>query len=186
MTSSPINSWQVDGEKVETVADFVSFSHEIKRYLFLGRKATTNLDSTLKSRDITLSKGCIVKAMVFPVIIYGWMWELGRKEGWAPKNWCFQVLVLNKTLESPLDSRGIKPINPKRNQPSTFIGRTDAKAETPILWPPDEENQLIEKVPDAEKDWRQEEKWVTEDEMVGWHHRLNGHEFWQTLGDSEG
>ena len=73
MTSSPINSWQVDGEKVETVADFVSFSHEIKRYLLLGRKATTNLDSTLKSRDITLSKGCIVKAMVFPVIIYGWM-----------------------------------------------------------------------------------------------------------------
>ena len=104
------------------------------------------------------------------------MWELDHKESWAPKNWCFQIVLLEKTLESPLASKEIKPINPKGNQSLIFIGRIDAEAETPILWPPDLKNWLIWKDPDAGKDWRQE-KGTTEDEMVGWHHRLNGHEF---------
>ena len=106
-----------------------------------------------------------------------WLWELGYKESWALKTWCFWTVVLEKTLESPLDSKEIQPAHPKGNQSWIFIGRTDAEAETPILWPPDAKNWLIEKDPDAGKDWRQEEKGMTEDEMVGWHHRLNGHEF---------
>ena len=113
------------------------------------------------------------------------MWELDHKEGWVPKNWCFQTVVLEKTLESPLDGKEIKPVHPRGNQPWVFIGRTDAKAEAPILWPPDTKSQLIGKAPDAEKDWGQEEKVAAEDEMVGWHHWLNGHEFEQILADSE-
>ena len=114
-----------------------------------------------------------------------WMWELDHKEGWAPKNWCFQTVVLEKTVESPLDCKEIKPINPKGNQLWIFVGQTDTEAEAPILWPPDGENCLIWKDPDAGKDWRQEKE-TTEDEMAGWHHRLNGHEFEQTPGDSGG
>ena len=110
------------------------------------------------------------------------MWELDHKENWVLKNWCFQIVVLEKTLESPLDCK-IKPVNPKGNQSWIFIGRTDAKAETPNLWPPDVKSWL-RKDPDAEKDWGQKEKGVTEDEMVGWHHWLNGHEFEQTPVDS--
>ena len=113
-----------------------------------------------------------------------WMWELDHKEGWTPENWCFWTMVLVKTLESPLDCKEIKPVNPKKNQPWIFIGRTEAEAL--ILWPPDEKSQLIGKDPGAGKDWRQEVKGVTEDEMVGWHHRLDGHEFEQTPRDSEG
>ena len=113
-----------------------------------------------------------------------WMWELDHKEGWGPKNWCFQIVVLEKTLESLLDSKEIKPINPKGNQPWTLIGRTDAKA--PILWATVMKSQLIGKDPDSEKNWGQEEKEATEDEMVGWHHWFNGHEFKQTPGASEG
>ena len=113
-----------------------------------------------------------------------WMWEFDHKEGWAPKNSCFQTVVLEKTLESPLGSKEIKPVNPKGNQPWIFIGRTDAEA--PILWPPDAKSWLIGKDPDAGKDWRQEEKWVIEDKMVGWHHQLNGHDFEQTPGGTEG
>ena len=112
------------------------------------------------------------------------MWELDCAESWAPKNWCFWTVVLEKTLESPLDCKESQLINPKGNQFWIFIGRTDA--ETPILWPPDEKNWLIGKDSDAGKDWRQEEKGMTGDEMVGWHHRSNGHEFEQTPGDSEG
>ena len=114
------------------------------------------------------------------------MWELDHKEGWVPTNRCFRTVMLEKTLESPLDSKEILPVNPKRNQPWIFIGRTDAEAEAPVLWSPDAKSQLIGKDPDARKDWRQEEKRATEDEMVGWHHRLNGHEFEQTPGDGEG
>ena len=106
-----------------------------------------------------------------------WMWELDYKESWAPKYWCFWTAVLEKTLESPLDCKEIQPVHPKGNQSWIFIGRTDVEAETPKLWPPDEKSWLILKDPDAGKDWRQEQKGVTEDEMVGWHHRLNGHEF---------
>ena len=122
------------------------------------------------------------------IIIYSshvWMWELDHKEGWAAKNWCFQTVVLEKTLECPLDSK-IKPVNPKGNQLWVLSGRTDAKAEAPILWPPDAKSWFIGKDPDAGKDWGQEEKGATEDQMVGWHHWLDGHEFEQTQGDTEG
>ena len=109
-------------------------THEIERLLLLGRKAMTNLDNILKSRDFTLpTKVCIVNAMVFPVVTYGWMWELDHKEGWASKNWCFRTVVLEKTLESPLNSKEIKPLNPKGNQCWIFIGMTDVEAEAPIL-----------------------------------------------------
>ena len=115
-----------------------------------------------------------------------WMWELNYKESWAPKNWCFWTVVLEKTLESPLDCKEIQPVHPKGNQSWIFIGRTDVEAETPILWPPNATNRLIWKDPDAGKDWRQEEKGMTEVKMVGWHHWLKGHEFEQTLGVGDG
>ena len=151
-------------------------SHEIKRYLLLGRKVMTKPDSIFKSRDITLpTKVCLVKAMVFPVV-HVWMWELDYKESWVQQNWCFLTVVLEKTLESPLDCKEIQPVHPKGNWSWVFIGRTDAEAETPTLWPPDAKSWLIWKDPDVGKDWRQEEKGTTEDEMVGWHHWLNGHE----------
>ena len=112
------------------------------------------------------------------------MWELDHKEGWVPQNWSFWIVVLEKTLESPLDFKENKPVNSKGNQSWIFIGRTDA--EVPILWPPDAKSQHIRKDPDAGKDWRQEEKGTIEDEMVGWYHQLNGHEFEQAPGDGEG
>ena len=115
-----------------------------------------------------------------------WMWELDHKEGWVVKNWCFRTVVLEKTLESPLDSKGIKPINSKGNQPRIFTGRTDAKPEAPIFCPLDAKSWLVRKNPDTGKDWRQEENGMTEDEMVGLHHRFNGHEFGQSPGDGEG
>ena len=145
----------------------------------------TNLDSILKSRDITLpTKVHLVKAMAFPVVMNGC--EMDYKESWAPKNWCFWTVVLEKTLESPLDCREIKPVSPEGNQKWIFIGRTDTKAETPILWPPHLKNWLTGKDPDAGKDWRQEEKGMTEDDMVGWHHRLDGHDFEQAPGVGDG
>ena len=106
-----------------------------------------------------------------------WMWELDYKESWAPNNRCFWTVVLEKTLESPLDCKEMKPVHPKGNQSWIFIGRTDVEVETPILWPPDAKSWLIWKDLASGKDWGQEEKGTTEDEMVGWHHRLNGHEF---------
>ena len=115
-----------------------------------------------------------------------WMWELDRKEGWAPRNWYFWTVVLWKTFESPLDSKWIKPVNPKGNQSWIFIGRADAEAEAPILWLPDAKTWIIGKDPDAGKDWRQEEEGMTEDVMVGWHHWLNGHDFEQAQGVGEG
>ena len=152
-------------------------SHEIKRCLLLGRKVMTNLDSILKSSDTTLAtKVHLVKAMVFPVSSHVWMWELDYKESWVPRNWCFWIVVLENTLESPLDSKEIQPVHPKGNQSWIFIGRTDADAEIPVLWPPDAKNWLLGKDPDAGKDWRWE-KGMTEDEIVGWHHRLGRHEF---------
>ena len=115
-----------------------------------------------------------------------WMWELDYKDSWAPNNWYLWTVVLEKTLESPLDSREIQPVHPKGHQSWIFIGRTDAEAETPILWPPDAKNWLTGKDPDAGKDWGQEEKGTTEDEMAGWHQQLNGHEFEQALGVGDG
>ena len=255
-------------------------SHKIKRRMLLGRKAITNLDSIIKSRDMTLpTKVHIVKAMVFPdghqwmwgsdhkdaaaaakscqscptlcdpidssppgspipgilqartlewvAISFSkaWKWKVkmkllsrirllatpwtaahqappsmgfsrqeywsgvplpSPKDGWAPKNWCFQIVVLGKTLESPLDSKEIKATNLKRNQPWISTGRTDADAEAPVLWPLNVKNRLTGQDSDAGKDWGQEGKGATEDKMVGWHHQLNGYEFEQTWGDSEG
>ena len=110
------------------------------------------------------------------------MWELDCEESWGPKNWCFWTVMLEKTLESPWDCKEIQPVHPKGNQSWVFIVRTDAEAETPILWPPHAKSWLIGKDPDAGRDWGQEEKGITEDEMAGWHHQLNGHEFGWTLG----
>ena len=180
MTSSPITSWQIDGETMETERDFIFLhskitadgdcSHEIKTCLLLGRKTMTNLDIILKSRDITSpTKVSLVKAIVFPAVMYGC-------ESWTIKNWRFWTVVLEKTLESPLDCKEVKPVHPKGNQPWIFIWRTDAEAETLKLWPPDLKSQLIRKDHDGGKDWRQEKE-TTEDEMVGWHHQLDGHEF---------
>ena len=138
---------------------------------------------SLESRDITLpTKVHLVKAIGFSNS-HVWIWELDHKESWALKSWCFWTVVLEKTLESPLDCKEIKPVNPKRNQPWILIGRIEAEAETPILWPPDAKNWLIWKDPDAGKDWRQEEKGMTENKMIGWHHQLDGHEFEQDPGD---
>ena len=106
-----------------------------------------------------------------------WMWELDCEESWAPKNWCFWTVLLEKTLESPLDSKEIQPVNPKGDQSWMFTGRTYAEAETPILWPPHAKSWLIGKDPDAGRDWGQVEKRMTEDEMAGWNHQLDGHEF---------
>ena len=146
------------------------------------KKAMTTLDNILKSRDITLpTKVCLVKAMVFPVVMYGCeIWTIKKAE----QNWCFWTVVLEKTLESPLDCKEIQPVNLKRNQCWIFTGRTDAEA--PILWPPDAKNWLIGKDSDAGKEWRQEKR-MTE-EMVGWHHWLNGHECEQAreVGDGQG
>ena len=170
---------------METVTDFIfggfkitadgDCSHEIKRRLLLGRKVMTNLDSILKSRDITLSiKVHLVKSMVFPVVRYGC-------ESWTIKKLSAEELMLlncgvgEDSWES-LELQG-DPTSPEVNQSWIFIGRTDAEAETLILWPPDAKNWLIWKDPDAGNDWRWEEKGMTENEMVGWHHRLNGHEF---------
>ena len=149
-------------------------SHEIKS-LLLGRKVMTNLDSIFKSRDITLPTS-VQQGYGFSSS-HVWMWQLDYKESWVQKNWCFWTVALEKTLERPLDCKEIQPVHPKGDQSWVFIGRTDVEAETPILWPPDVKHWLIGKDPDAGKDWGHEEKGTTEDEMVGWHHQLNGHEF---------
>ena len=170
---------------METVSDFIFWgskitadgecSHEVKRRLLLGRKVMTNLDRILKSRDITLPTKVH--------LVYGfssghvWMWELDCEESWAPKNWYFWTVVLEKTLESPLDCKEIQPAHPEGDQSWVFTGRTDAEAETPILQPPHAKSWLIGKDPDAGRDWGQGEKGMTEDVMAGWHHRLDGLEF---------
>ena len=150
---------------MKTVRDFIFLgskitadgdcSHEIKRCLLLGSKAMTNLESILKSRDITLpTKICLVKAMVFPVVMYGCeSWTI--KESWVLKNWCFWTVVLEKALESPLDCKEIQPVHSKGDQSWVFTGKTDVEAETPILWTPDVKSWLIGKDPDAGKDWGQ-------------------------------
>ena len=142
------------------------------------------LDSILKRRDIT-NKGPSSQGYCFSSS-HVWMWELDCKESWVLKNWCFWTVVLEKSLESSLDCKEIQPVHPKGDQSWIYVGRTDAEAETPILWPPDAKNWLTGKDPDAGKDWRQEEKGMTKDEMVGWHHQLNGHEFEQAPGFGDG
>ena len=173
---------------METVTNFIFLgskitadsdcSHEIKRLLLLGRKAMTNLDSALKKQKRHFAnKGLWRQSYGFPSS-HLQLWEPDHKEGWALKNWCFWTVVLEKTLESPLNSKEIiKPVHPKGDQSWVFIGRTDAEAETPILWPPDTKNWLMWKEPHAGKEWGQEEKGMTEDEMVGWFHWLTAYEF---------
>ena len=150
-------------------------SHEIKGWLLFGRKVMTHLDSILKSRHYFANKGPSSQGYGFSCG-HVWMWELDCEQGWALKNWCFWSVVLEKTLESPLDCKEIQPVHPKGIQSWIFIGRTDAEAQAPILWPPDLKSRLIWSDPDAGKDWGQEEKEMPEDEMVRWHHWLNGHE----------
>ena len=194
MASGPITSWQIDGETVQTVADFTlggskitvdsDCSHEIKRHLLLGSKVMTNLDSILRSRDI-VSKSPSSQGYDFSSG-HVWMWQLDCEESWEPKNWCFWTVVLEKTLESPLDWKETQSVHPKVDQSWVFIGGTDVEAEIPILWPPDSKSWLIGKDPDAGKNWGQEEKGRLEDEKVGWHHKLNGHGFGWTLGLRDG
>ena len=184
MASGPITSWEIDGETGETVSDFI----------FLGSKITVDGDCRnekmltpwkesydqprqhiKKQRHYFVNKGPSSQGYGFSSSRV-WMWELDCEESWAPKNWCFWTVVLEKTLESPLDCKEIQPVHPKGDQSWVFTVRTDAEAETPILWPPDVKSWLIGKDPNAGRDW-QEEKGMTEDEMAGWHHRLDGHEF---------
>ena len=174
--------WQTLFSWTPKSLQMVTVSIKLRR-LLLGRKAMTNLDSILKSRHHFANKGLCSQSYGFSNSRVE-MWELRYKEGWAPKNWCFRIAVLEKTHESPLDCKEIKPINPKGIQLWIFFGRTDAEVEVPILWPPDSKSWIIRKDPDAGKEWRQ--KGMTEDEMVGWHHRLNGNDFEQTPGDGEG
>ena len=161
-------------------------SQEIKRRLLLGRKVMTNLDNMLKSKDITLpTKVCLVKAMVFPVVMYGCeSWTIKKAE--CQRIDAFELLCWRRLLRVSSTGKEMQPVHPKENQSWILIGRIDAEAETPILWPPDAKSWLIWKDPDAGKDWGLEEKGTTEDEMVGWHHQLSGHEFKQTLGVGDG
>ena len=172
MAIGPITSWKMDGETMETVANFIlggskiteddDSSHEIKRCFLLKRKALTNIDSILKSKDITLPTKVhqkvhqsFIKNQIQNYVFsssHVWMWELEYKESWMPTNWCFWTIVLEKTLESPLDCKEIQPVHPKGNQSWVFIWRTNVEAETPILWTADAKNWLIWKDPDAGED----------------------------------
>ena len=172
MASGPITSWQIDGETVETVADFIFLgskitadgdcSHEIKMLAPWKKSYDQPRQHIKKQRHYFANKGPSNQSYGFSSS-HIWMWALDHKEGRAPKNWCFWIAVLEKTLESPLDSKEIQPVHPKGNQSWIFIRRTDAEAEAPILRPPDAKIWLIIKDPDAEKDWKHEEKRMTED-----------------------
>ena len=175
MVSGPITSWQTEEEKMETMTDFILLgskvtadgdcSHEIKRCLLPGRKDMTNLDSELKQRHRFAHKAPHSQSYGFSSSQV-WIWELDYKESWALKNRCFWTVVLEKTLENPLDCKEIKPINPKGNQSWIFIGKTDAEVDAPILWPPDAKKWLTGEDPDARKDWRQKKTEAAEDEMI--------------------
>ena len=189
MAPGPITSWQIDEETMETVRGYFGGLPNHCRWWLQPWNSKTlapwkeSYDQPKqhikKQRHYFANKGQSSQAMVFSSS-HGWMWELDNKEIWPPKNWCFWTVVLEKTLESPLDGKEIQPVHPIGNQSWIFTGRTDAEAEAPILWllwPLDAKNQLLGKDPDAGKDWRREEKGTTEDEMVRWHHWHNGHEF---------
>ena len=186
MATGPITTWQIDGETMETVTYFIFLvskitadgdcSHEIKTLTPWKKNYDQPRQHIKKQRHYFANKRPSSQGYGFSSS-HVWMWELDYKESWAPKNWCFRTLVLGKTLESPLDCKAIQPVNRKGNQSWLFIGRIDVEAETPILWPLDAKNWLIWKDPDVQKDWRLEEKGMTEDKIVGCHHQLNGHEF---------
>ena len=191
MASGPIISWQIDGEKwkqwqtlfswAPKSLQMVTAAMKLKDNCSLKEKLWQTFTAFWKQRCHFADKGPYSQTYGFSSSQVR-MWELDHREGWMLMNWCFQILVLEKTLERSLDSK-IKLVNPKENQPWIFTGRTDAGAEAPILWPPDAKSWLIGKDPDGGKDWEQAVKGVTEDEMVGWHHWLNGHEFAQTPQD---
>ena len=167
------------GSKITEDGDY---SHEI--YRFLWKKSYDKPRQYIKKqRHYITNKGPYSQKYGFSSS-HVWMWELDHKEGWVLKNWCFLTVMLEKTLESPVDSKEIKPVNPKGNQPWIFIGKTDAEAS--ILWPPGAKGGIIGKDPNAGKDWGHEEKGMTEDEMIGRHQWFNGHEFEKTPGDGEG
>ena len=198
MSSSPITSWQIGSKTMKTMTDFIILgfkitddgdcSHEIKRHMLLVRKTIDKLRHHIKKQRHYLTDKGLSNQSYGLSSSHVWMWELDHKESWAPKNWRFWTVVLKKTSERLLNSKDIKPVNPEENHSWILIGRTDAEAETPILRPSDVKSWLIGKDPDAEKEWRQEQKGSTADEMVGWHHRLDGHECEQLLvaGDEQG
>ena len=171
---------------MEIVTDFIFLgskitvggecSHEIKTFAPWKKIYDKAAQHIKKQRHYFINKKGLCSLSYGFSSSHVWMWELDHKESWVPKNRCFWTVVLEKTFESPLDCKEVQPVHPKGNQSWIFIGRTDAEAEIPILWPPLVKNWLIGKDPDAGKNWRQEEKGTIEDEMVGWHHRLNGHE----------
>ena len=194
MASNPITSWQIDGETIETGTDFVLLgskitaegdcSHEIKRYS-LKKSYDKPRQHIKKQRQYFASKGSCSEGYGFSSG-HVWMWQLDYKESWAPKNWCFWTVVLEKTLESPLDCKEIQPVHSTGDQPWVFIGRNDAKAETPVLWPLNANSLLVGKDSDVGRDWGQKEKGMTENEMAGWHHWLDGCESEWTLGVGHG
>ena len=186
MSSGPKTSWQIDGETVETETDYFGGLQNHCRWwlqswnykmLAPWKESYYQLRQHIKKQRHHFANKGLYSQSYSLSSSHVWMWRLDHKDSWASENWCFWTVVLEKTLESPLDCKEIQPVNPKGDQSWIFIGRTDAEAEAPILWPPDAKNWLIGKDPDAGKDWRWEEKGTTEDEMVGWHHRHNGHEF---------
>ena len=172
------NRWRNSGNRASKITAVGDCSHKIKRHLLLGRKVMTNLDNIFKNRrHYFANKGPSSQGYGFSSS-HVWMWELDSEENWELKNWYFWTVVLEKTLGSPLDCKEIQPVHPKGDQSWVCIfGRTDVEAETPILWPPDVKSWLIEKDPVAGRDWGQEEKRTTEDEMARWHHQLDGHGF---------
>ena len=187
MAFSPITSWQFRwGKKMKQWQNLFSWAPKslqmvtavmkLKDAACWKKSYDKTRQRTKKQRHHFANKGLYSQSCGFPSN-HVWIWEPDHKEGWALKKWCFWIVVLEKTLESPLDGKEIKPVNTKVNQGWIFIGRTDAEAEVPLLWPPDVKSWLIRKDPHAGKDWGQEEKGVTKDEMVGWHHWISGHEF---------
>ena len=177
MASSPITSWQIDGETVDRL--FLGASKSLQMVNAAMKLKDTPWKKSYdqsrqhikKQRHYFANKGPSSQGYGFSSS-HVWMWDLDYKESWALKNWCFRTVVLEKILESPLDCKEIQPVHPKGNQPWMFIGRTDVEADIPILWPPNAKNWFIWKDPGAGKDWRQVEKGMTEDEMVGWHHHI--------------
>ena len=196
MASCRIPSWQTEGEKLETIADFISLgskitvdgdcNHDIKTLAPCKESYERPPKQHSKSqRYHFVNTGPHSQSYCFSSSLV-WMWELDNKESWMLNNWCFWTMVLEKTLESPFNFKEIQPVYPKGNQHWTFIGRTDAEAETPTLWAPDVKKWLTGKDPDAGKDWRREEKGTAEDEMVRWHHWLDQHESEQAPGVDDG
>ena len=168
--------WQTLFSWAPKSLQMVTAAMKLKDSCYLEEKLWKPRQHIKKQRPYFANKGPSSQGYGFSSS-HVWMWELNYKESWVPKNWCFWTVVLEKIIESPLDCKEIKSVNPNGNQSWIFIGKTDVKAETPIIWPPDSKNWLIGKDPYAGKDWTQEEKGMTEDEMLGWHHQLDGYEF---------